>query len=82
MTHESIKLNDQVSVRLTLAGANILNKQALDLLVVCPEQVRAYIKTNHNPGEWYTSELWALMNDFGQHCTFGSEPPFTEFKKA
>lgn len=81
MTCEAIKPNDQVSVQLTLVGANALNKQALRLREQYPSQVKDYIKANYKAGEWYASKLWSIMNDFGPLFTISASPPFTELRK-
>lgn len=72
-----MELNDNVTVKLTEAGAKILNDQNIKLKQLFP---KLYWKTNYKAEEFYSVQLWNLFNDFGKHCCCGGEVVFTNLE--
>ena len=61
-----INLNDSVSVNLSERGAEILNKYFKQFIIT----------KNYKAGDVFKTELWDLMNIFGEHLTMGFNIPF------
>jgi len=81
MTTESsfteINLNQYCTVTLSQAGADFLN----NLNTKCNETKWIYgdlfkFRTDYKQGEQYSSQLWAIMEKFGQAVSLGFASPF------
>ena len=72
-----IKLNQYCTVILSQAGADFLNK----LNAQCNETRWIYselfqFRTDYKQGEEYSSQLWSVMEKFGQAVSLGVAAPF------
>lgn len=71
-----INLNDACSVVLTQAGADILNNIQEKLWMAYGYKPRCI----HLCGETYKTQLWSLMQDFGQKISMTLPVPFERLK--
>jgi len=74
-----INLNQYCTVILSQAGADFLNK----LNAQCNETRWIYselfqFRTDYKQGEEYSSQLWAIMEKFGQAVSLGLSAPFED----
>lgn len=65
MSNIRVNLNDQVRVRLTEKGRNILR-----------QRVQGWVPPAEDEQGWSTWQFWNLMQDFGRHMVIGFDPPF------
>lgn len=72
----TISANDYVACTLTKAGAKELNDKKAALYKDYP---RLGAFTPHKEGDYYKTQLWELLNDFGEHCYCSMFLPFTNF---
>lgn len=72
-----MELNDQVTVKLTEAGAELLNRHNTTLKQSYPT---LKLKTKYKAGEIYKAQLWSIFNDFGGDCFCGGTVVFTNLE--
>ena len=73
-----MELNDTVIVTLTKRGAEILNRKAMRLNRVFKIMLN---RDDYKDGDDYKGSLWMIFEEFGKHCSAGSEAVFTNLRK-
>lgn len=63
---------------LTGTGANLLNKQNRRLNKILPVKT---LRTDYKEGEVYKTQLWDIMETFGNDCGPGGDLVFTNLVK-
>ena len=69
-----MNINDQATVILTKHGQDILYNYRTNLEKRCKVEFKSIYQCDQN-GK-YTTELWVIMNIFGQYMYMGSEQVF------
>ena len=75
---QKFNINSSVEVILTEFGAKVLNEKWHNMKMVIDEGLRALFNSipTYKAGDVYRSQLWQLMQDFGDNMYNGNEVPF------
>jgi len=68
-------INDDVKVKLTETGREILREQHEELRGLWPT-FPGYEEPKEDKDGWTTYQMWCLMESFGQHVAMGLTMPF------
>ncbi len=69
----TINMNDEVRVRLTARGREIMRKNHAELF---PSGAPVPYSEPREDDGWSTWQLWCLMQEFGRHLHNGCDVPF------
>lgn len=76
-TWKGISLNDTVRVRLLPKGRLIYRRKMQALNERLVQGAKPFdLEPELDAEGLYSTQLWCLMRDFGEHITMGMEPPF------
>lgn len=75
---QKFNINSSVEVILTEFGAKVLNEKWYNMRMSIDEGLRALFNNipTYKAGDRYSSQLWQLMQDFGDAMYNGGEVPF------